>query len=384
MPLHLMSFTTYVLIYLNPLLAGVTIFADREKQEKFNKLMGVKGDIKVENKPDISDAEKEKIQLDLEKQYTAGLRRRDGRTVGLESWISNLFFGKLYCSCISFSVLTFVIMMKIWCVCLLYTSKLRVIGSVWIVLQPFLALTMPEFSLSWFLCSHCSVISRVGKSRVFSRVLHSLKMKLTIKKTAAVKSPVEKDYLTLLDLPDSILECILERLPSEGLNSMAGVSTALRNMCISDHLWEKHMKQKWGEVIGPAAYRKWLCYIATQKEIAILESKKRKMAFDSFKNIWPLFKTRILRIMSIISLSSVDSVMANGHVGFMLSCYDAEVFYDCHTNTFTARFHGRLVIEENIEWNRLRKPVIDSPPEFLHISSCLNDLKPNDLQSSIG
>ena len=43
----------------------------------------MKGDIKVENKPEISDAEKEKIQLDLEKQYTAGLRRRDGRTVGL-------------------------------------------------------------------------------------------------------------------------------------------------------------------------------------------------------------------------------------------------------------------------------------------------------------
>ncbi|GAA0176318.1 hypothetical protein LIER_29329 [Lithospermum erythrorhizon] len=262
---------------------------------------------------------------------------------------------------------------------------------------------MPEFSLSWFLCSHCSVISRVGKSRVFSRVLHSLKMKLTIKKTAAVKSPVEKDDLTLLDLPDSILECILERLPSEGLNSMAGVSTALRNMCISDHLWEKHMKQKWGEVIGPAAYRKWLCYIATQKEIAILESKKRKMDFDSFENIWPLFKTRTLEDDNSHRLQGsipVDSVMAwylsletgkssfpaqvynresqNGHVGFMLSCYDAEVFYDCHTNTFTARFHGRLVIEENIEWNRLRKPVIDSPPEFLHTSSCLNDLKPND------
>lgn len=29
-------------------------------------------------------AEKEKeLQMDLEKQYTAGLRRRDGRTVGL-------------------------------------------------------------------------------------------------------------------------------------------------------------------------------------------------------------------------------------------------------------------------------------------------------------
>ncbi|KAJ7972109.1 arginine/serine-rich coiled-coil protein 2 isoform X2 [Quillaja saponaria] len=66
-----------------------TLFPDRERQEKFNKLMGVKGDLKVEHKPDNQEgkdhlAEKQKeLQLDLEKQYTAGLRRRDGRTVGL-------------------------------------------------------------------------------------------------------------------------------------------------------------------------------------------------------------------------------------------------------------------------------------------------------------
>ncbi|KAI3819933.1 hypothetical protein L1987_13786 [Smallanthus sonchifolius] len=64
-----------------------SMFSDRERQEKFNKLMGVKGDVKVEQKPEIQDsslAEKQKeLQIDLEKQYTAGLRRRDGRTVGL-------------------------------------------------------------------------------------------------------------------------------------------------------------------------------------------------------------------------------------------------------------------------------------------------------------
>ncbi|KAG9454927.1 hypothetical protein H6P81_007831 [Aristolochia fimbriata] len=67
-----------------------TMFPDRERQEKFNKLMGVKGDVNPEHKPketDASnrlDAEKQnQLQMDLEKQYTAGLRRRDGRTVGL-------------------------------------------------------------------------------------------------------------------------------------------------------------------------------------------------------------------------------------------------------------------------------------------------------------
>ena len=60
------------------------MFGDRERQEKFNKLMGVKGDTKTEHKPDVHDADKQKeLQMELEKQYTAGLRRRDGRTVGL-------------------------------------------------------------------------------------------------------------------------------------------------------------------------------------------------------------------------------------------------------------------------------------------------------------
>ncbi|KAI3952713.1 hypothetical protein MKW92_000016 [Papaver armeniacum] len=62
----------------------VPLFGDRERQEKFNKLMGVKGEVKTLEQTSELQAEKQKeLQLDLEKQYTAGLRRRDGRTVGL-------------------------------------------------------------------------------------------------------------------------------------------------------------------------------------------------------------------------------------------------------------------------------------------------------------
>lgn len=50
----------------------------------------MRGEAKVEQNSnnqssnDILRAEKQKeLQMDLEKQYTAGLRRRDGRTVGL-------------------------------------------------------------------------------------------------------------------------------------------------------------------------------------------------------------------------------------------------------------------------------------------------------------
>ncbi|KAL2645252.1 hypothetical protein R1flu_012839 [Riccia fluitans] len=65
-------------------------FSDPDRQEKFHKLMGVKADSTAEgNREGETDAglftEKRQLelQLDLEKQFAAGLRRRDGRTVGL-------------------------------------------------------------------------------------------------------------------------------------------------------------------------------------------------------------------------------------------------------------------------------------------------------------
>lgn len=64
-------------------------FTDPDRQEKFNKLMGVKGESKTEPKAGdkngglLAPEKQIELQQDLEKQYTAGLRRRDGRTVGL-------------------------------------------------------------------------------------------------------------------------------------------------------------------------------------------------------------------------------------------------------------------------------------------------------------
>jgi predicted RNA-binding protein with PUA domain len=61
------------------------LIGDPERQEKFNKLMGVKAKV-VNQEQNLGEVEAEKqkeLQMDLEKQYTAGLRRRDGRTVGL-------------------------------------------------------------------------------------------------------------------------------------------------------------------------------------------------------------------------------------------------------------------------------------------------------------
>lgn len=226
--------------------------------------------------------------------------------------------------------------------------------------------------------------------------------------TNPVKSKLEnvvekEEKISLLDLPDLTLECIFERLPPNGLCSMAAVCSSLREKCTSDHLWEKHMKQKWGALIGSAAYREWQCYIASRNKASLLENSRKKSDFwGKFSKLRQFLWNRSKgnEDNSKVGNSSAMSSIMNWYLsletgkfwfpaqvfnrevqnGFMLSCYDAEVSYDCSTNTFEARYpsHGRRIIEEDIEWNRLRAPTVDTPPYVLHISDCLNDLKPDD------
>ncbi|KAL5997378.1 hypothetical protein ACLOJK_008308 [Asimina triloba] len=63
--------------------------------------------------------------------------------------------------------------------------------------------------------------------------------------------------LSILDLPDLVLECILGKLSLVGLCSMAAVCRSLRERCWSNHLWERHMREKWSRAVGPAAHREW-------------------------------------------------------------------------------------------------------------------------------
>ena len=95
--------------------------------------------------------------------------------------------------------------------------------------------------------------------------------------------------LYVLDLPELVLECILERLPPPALCRMAGVCRSLRERCVSDHLWERHMKQKWGRVIGAAALRKWQWHIASKQDAASLKQGKQRgfMRLLSLPLAWP-------------------------------------------------------------------------------------------------
>ncbi|XP_065878538.1 F-box protein At2g26850 [Euphorbia lathyris] len=250
--------------------------------------------------------------------------------------------------------------------------------------------------------------------------LLNLTSKMSLKKVALssceakLENPVndfEEGKMSILDLPELALECILEKLPPEGLCNMGVVCSSLRERCMSDHLWERHMKQKWGKIIGPAAYREWQFHKLSSKHLGVYNKQGRPNGLMKLLSIvWPLpwMKSKDdhgndnINVVKQKSCLLVDSIMSwflaletgkfwfpaqvynreNGHVGFMLSCYDAELSYEPKTDTFQARYppHGRraIAIENGIPWDRLRAPPVDTSPHDLHISDCLNDLRPGD------
>ncbi|KAL2501909.1 F-box protein [Forsythia ovata] len=233
------------------------------------------------------------------------------------------------------------------------------------------------------------------------RILSASIKRITSSRVENLEGKLE---ITLLDLPDLALECILEKLSPSGLCSMAGVCKNLREKCRNDHFWKKHMNQKWGRVIGDAAYNKWQCQIDSRKAPNDLHSTMHKSPFRVFScffdNLFPN-RSKMEEGDGKLTISKQEnSIMScylaletgkfwfpvqvynreNGHIGFMLSCYDAQACYDSKADNFVASYsaQGRRTIEENIEWNRLRPPAVDTPANVLHISGCSEDLKPDD------
>ncbi|XP_071705525.1 F-box protein At2g32560-like [Rutidosis leptorrhynchoides] len=229
----------------------------------------------------------------------------------------------------------------------------------------------------------------------------------------------DEDMMSVLDLPNLALECILEKLQPDGLCKMSCVCTYLRDMCLSDHLWEAHMSKRWGSIIGSAAKKEWLLHIASKKESSNYfcdGENGRGLLLGCLSKLWPVMLIRSTSIcydvdhdndddgkkIKISSQPSIDSIVScyraletgkfqfpaqvfnreNGHVGFMLSCYDADLSYDSHTDTFQARYppHGRraAAVEIGVSWDRLRAPPVETSPHDLHISDCMNDLRPRD------
>ncbi|KAG6761140.1 hypothetical protein POTOM_034336 [Populus tomentosa] len=286
-----------------------------------------------------------------------------------------------------------------------------------LLLKPLLLWASEIRLLSFWFLKDLFLFSYLGLSRnilLKDFYINVIPLKTSINKMSPSSSArAEKSALgdgtrgmSVLDLPELALECVFERLPPAGLCSMAGVCTSLRERCVSDHLWEKHMKHKWGRVIGPTTYREWQWHLASRKDLRSCKQGKPKWFMRLLSIFWPsswsIPKVDPVNNSRQRSSLHVNSIMSsylaletgkfwfpaqvfnreNGHVGFMLSCYDAELNYDPRTDTFQARYppHGRRVIsiENGVPWERLRAPSVDTSPHDLHISDCLHNLLPGD------
>lgn len=225
------------------------------------------------------------------------------------------------------------------------------------------------------------------------------------------KNQEDENKMSLLDLPDLTLDCILEKLSPSELCAMTSVCSELRDKCVSDHLWEKHMETKWGRLMGDAAIQEWKSHVATI--MRCLTSSSSSSSSRKSKPNWSSRFVANLKPFAWLSsnhgcenrgsssyLAPIDSVMywysnlengkfwfpaqvynrENGHVGFMMSCYDAKIRYDFKTDTFQARYsaHGRRAAEEKVTWQRLRPSQDDTKSRDLHVSDCLHGLRPGD------
>ncbi|KAG7642192.1 F-box domain [Arabidopsis suecica] len=235
----------------------------------------------------------------------------------------------------------------------------------------------------------------------FSKNLFTNSLHLT---TPDLASPV-LGQMSILDLPDLPLDCILELLPPSELCTMARVCSSLRERCVSDHLWEKHLKTKWGKILGPSAHKEWQCYLSSPyhldsphhqtshlglaKIISLMGSLSSIFRDDDHRRRYPSAIPLDSTMSFYLSLETGRFWFPaqvynreNGHVGFMLSCYDAELSYDSDTNTFQARYppHGKraIAVEKDVTWERIRAAPVDASPHNLYVSDSLNELKPGD------
>ncbi|WVZ06339.1 hypothetical protein V8G54_019685 [Vigna mungo] len=194
---------------------------------------------------------------------------------------------------------------------------------------------------------------------------------------------------SLLDLPEWTLDCILECLSAQDLFRVAQVCTSLRDKTRSDALWEKLIKQKWGRLLGEAAYREWQWHTTKIANTQIILSLQQNQSGScgSFSGVWPFvnFHSYLENFIDFITLFKHSSKMAlyicleSGRFWFpaqvyktsRLFYYDVIVSYDSKRDTFKARSQtgGWRMAEQNIEWDMLRSPPTDGSPREVHMSN---------------
>lgn len=179
------------------------------------------------------------------------------------------------------------------------------------------------------------LVSRLRTGNIPSSFSHfSLGMPLRKKSLVSKEENGEKgDKVCLLDLPDLPLECILEHLSPSELTNVAAVCTSLRDRCLSDYLWEKHMERKWGNVFSDAAYRQWKVHVASRDRLKISNQHKQKGMFDFLHGFHPFLWIKSKSGKARQSRTSLpdDSVFAlylsleSGKFWFPAQVYNREV-----------------------------------------------------------
>lgn len=199
----------------------------------------------------------------------------------------------------------------------------------WVYELRLLSPSLWKDSLSFFPITK-SVIQRLSGGFTLIPTEMSLRKKTLC---SNVENMELSEDISVLDLPELALECILEKLPPDGLCSMAGVCSSLRERCTSDHLWERHMRQKWGRIIGPAAHRKWQRHMSLINESSFLEPSQARGLMGYLSRLWPLLvvKSKTCKNSERKSSLPVDSTMSfylaleTGKFWFPAQVYNREV-----------------------------------------------------------
>lgn len=181
-------------------------------------------------------------------------------------------------------------------------------------------------------------ITKLFRNKFLVGLLCQIPTRLS-QKNDVVEENKDVSQQDLLDLPELVLECILEKLPPSSLCQMANVCHSLRERCVSDHLWERHMKNKWGRVIGSVAYREWKWHVASKNNVGSLNrhhGKQRSLIKFMSSLHWPFswfmrMKVDNKSVKKQSYLQPPDSFMTlylaleNGNFWFPAQVYNREV-----------------------------------------------------------